>query len=83
VTGEYLDINTIKNKKGVKMKKKIISVLVTLGLVIMLVGVTAGCNSPKDPEVILSSTTSVRDSGLMDKLIPVFEQKSGYKMKTI
>jgi tungstate transport system substrate-binding protein len=34
-------------------------------------------------EVILSSTTSVRDSGLMDKLIPVFEQNSGYKMKPI
>jgi tungstate transport system substrate-binding protein len=34
-------------------------------------------------EVILSSTTSVRDSGLMDKLIPLFEQKSGYKMKPI
>jgi tungstate transport system substrate-binding protein len=34
-------------------------------------------------EIILSSTTSVRDSGLMDKLIPVFEQQSGYKVKPI
>jgi tungstate transport system substrate-binding protein len=34
-------------------------------------------------EVILSSTTSVRDSGLMEKLIPLFEQKSGYKVKPI
>jgi tungstate transport system substrate-binding protein len=34
-------------------------------------------------EIILSSTTSVRDSGLMDKLIPVFEQSSGYTVKPI
>jgi tungstate transport system substrate-binding protein len=38
---------------------------------------------PANTEIILSSTTSVRDSGLMDKLIPVFETKSGYKMKPI
>lgn len=28
-------------------------------------------------EVLLSSTTSVRDTGLMDKLIPLFQQQSG------
>ena len=65
------------------MKKRIISVLFALSLVMMLMGMMAGCGSPKDTEVILSSTTSVRDSGLMDKLIPVFEQNSGYKMKPI
>jgi tungstate transport system substrate-binding protein len=31
----------------------------------------------------MASTTSTRDSGLMDVLIPVFEQKTGYKMKPI
>jgi tungstate transport system substrate-binding protein len=37
-----------------------------------------------DPkEIILSSTTSVRDSGLMDQLVPVFEKNSGYTMKPI
>lgn len=34
-------------------------------------------------EIILSSTTSVRDSGLMAKLIPSFEGSSGYKMTPI
>jgi tungstate transport system substrate-binding protein len=34
-------------------------------------------------EIILSSTTSVRDSGLMDQLVPVFEKNSGYTMKPI
>ena len=31
----------------------------------------------------MASTTSTRDSGLMDVLIPIFEQKTGYKMKPV
>ncbi len=38
---------------------------------------------PANPELILSSTTSTRDSGLLDVLIPIFEQKTGYKVKPI
>ncbi len=34
-------------------------------------------------ELIMSSTTSTRDSGLMDVLQPLFEQRSGYKLKPI
>jgi tungstate transport system substrate-binding protein len=34
-------------------------------------------------EIILSSTTSVRDSGLMDQLLPVFQTKSGFTVKPI
>jgi tungstate transport system substrate-binding protein len=33
--------------------------------------------------VILSTTTSTQDSGLLDVLVPLFEQKSGYTVKTI
>jgi len=33
--------------------------------------------------MILSTTTSTQDSGLLDVLIPLFEQKTGYKVKTI
>jgi tungstate transport system substrate-binding protein len=38
---------------------------------------------PANPEIIMASTTSTRDSGLMDVLIPVFEQQTGYQMKPI
>ena len=38
---------------------------------------------PANPEIIMASTTSTRDSGLMDVLVPIFEQKTGYKMKPI
>ena len=33
--------------------------------------------------VILSTTTSTQDSGLLDVLVPLFERKTGYTVKTI
>jgi tungstate transport system substrate-binding protein len=38
---------------------------------------------PANPELILATTTSTQDSGLLDVLVPQFEQKTGYKVKTI
>jgi tungstate transport system substrate-binding protein len=38
---------------------------------------------PANPTVILATTTSTRDSGLLDVLLPVFEKKTGYVVKTI
>jgi tungstate transport system substrate-binding protein len=38
-------------------------------------------NNPMD--LILSTTTSTQDSGLLDAIIPLFEQQSNYRVKTI
>ena len=38
---------------------------------------------PANPEIIMASTTSTRDSGLMDVLIPIFQQQTGYVMKPV
>jgi tungstate transport system substrate-binding protein len=38
---------------------------------------------PSNPDLILATTTSTQDSGLLDVLIPLFEKNSGYKVKTI
>lgn len=44
----------------------------------------ASCKSgPKNPDLILATTTSTQDSGLLDELIPVFEKDSGYKVKVV
>ena len=37
----------------------------------------------KQRAVILSTTTSTQDSGLLDTLIPLFEKQAGYNVKTI
>ena len=34
-------------------------------------------------DVILATTTSTQDSGLLDELLPVFEVQTGYRVKTI
>src|SRR5690242_21576044 len=34
-------------------------------------------------EVLLATTTSTRDAGLLDSLLPVFERQSGYRVKVI
>jgi len=38
---------------------------------------------PAQKNVILATTTSTQDSGLLDVLIPMFEKKTGYFVKTI
>jgi len=38
---------------------------------------------PARPELILATTTSTQDSGLLEVLIPAFEKKTGYKVKTV
>src|SRR5688500_19359884 len=34
-------------------------------------------------EVLLATTTSTQDSGLLDVLVPLFEWQSGYRVKTV
>ena len=38
---------------------------------------------PDNKDVILSTTTSTQDSGLLDFLLPIFTEDSGYTIKTI
>ena len=67
--------------------------LFCLCLLVILVAL-AGCgaepvaapkapSAPANANVILATTTSTQDSGLLDQLLPVFEKKTGYKVKTI
>ncbi len=75
--------------------KKNIRVLSVILLIFSMV-VFAGCGqtasttttapaavpTPANPNLILATTTSTQDSGLLDVLIPAFEKKTGYKVKT-
>ncbi len=39
--------------------------------------------APANPNIILATTTSTQDSGLLDILVPMFEEQSGYTVQTI
>jgi tungstate transport system substrate-binding protein len=55
--------------------------LLTLAAVLVF-ALPIGAQAPSTA-VILSTTTSTQDSGLLDVLVPMFERKSGYSVKTI
>lgn len=68
-----------------------------VALLVVSMGIFAGCGgqsakpaapqspaaAPANPNIILATTTSTQDSGLLDLLLPAFEKKTGYKVKTI
>ena len=56
-------------------------VLSLLGLALVLAALPAG--GQPSGIVILSTTTSTQDSGLLDVLVPLFEKKTGHTVKTI
>lgn len=51
------------------------------GVLIGVLLALAGCGGQE--YIILATTTSTQDSGLLDQLLPVFERQSGYHVKTI
>lgn len=44
---------------------------------------SASGSAERDRPVVLATTTSTQDSGLLDALVPAFERESGYRLKTI
>ena len=58
----------------------------SLSFVVALIlsfAVAASAQAPGSKTVILSTTTSTQDSGLLDVLLPLFEKQSGYSVKAI
>src|SRR5215813_12257881 len=56
-------------------------------LLAVLLATTLGAGAPaasaQSKVVILSTTTSTQDSGLLDVLVPMFERTTGYSVKTV
>ena len=65
-----------------------------LTLLLVLTLIVSGCASPAptaapateaptNPNLILATTTSTQDSGLLDVLVPMFEEQTGYTVQTV
>jgi tungstate transport system substrate-binding protein len=63
--------------------QKSLHVLVIALVVSLAVASSVPAAGPAQKNLILATTTSTQDSGLLDVLIPVFEKKTGYFVKTI
>jgi len=68
-----------------KFKKNMFLTGIALAVAALLVagGFTAAEAAKPQKAVILATTTSTQDTGLLDVLIPIFEKKTGYFVKTI
>ncbi|MGP4098998.1 substrate-binding domain-containing protein [Nonomuraea sp. KM90] len=62
---------------------------VLIGFAWMAAALLAGCGTapsssgPAEKSLILATTTSTQDSGLLDELLPVFTRDSGWQVKTV
>ncbi|HOX93161.1 MAG TPA: substrate-binding domain-containing protein [Syntrophales bacterium] len=66
-------------------KRLFVAVLsLTAAVIFTAIGFTIPVDAaPVQKNIILATTTSTQDSGLLDVLIPIFEKKTGYFVKTI
>ena len=65
------------------MGKNIFRTILVAASLFFMTGHVAQDAGPKDRDVILATTTSTQDSGLLNELIPLFEKQSGYRVKTV
>ena len=75
------------------MKKRVIAAAMVMMLGISSAFALSGCGgsddsgdsakTPENPNIRLATTTSTKDSGLLDAILPDFEDKTGYKVEVI
>src|SRR5262249_9376172 len=61
------------------LRKPILAVLAILGTAVFLVGRTPA----QEKSIVVASTTSTKDSGLFDHLLPLFTQKTGIAVNVL
>ncbi|MFZ2095988.1 MAG: substrate-binding domain-containing protein [Anaerolineales bacterium] len=73
--------------KALKPINTVIAIVIIFAFVLMACSTATPLATqvpkPSNPSLILATTTSTQDSGLLDVLIPDFEQKTGYTVKTV
>lgn len=66
-----------------KLKTKLLSLTIICAMVLAMGLGLASCGAPENPNITLATTTSTKDSGLLDYLLPVFEDETGYIVEVI
>jgi len=62
---------------------KVFKLTIFVMALIVAASVMSAQAAPKQKNIILATTTSTQDTGLLDVLIPIFEKETGYFVKTI
>jgi len=78
-----LAILLYKEKTMKRELQKVLGAALVAAVFLIGMALPASAAGPAQKYLILATTTSTQDSGLLDVLIPVFEKKTGYFVKTI
>ena len=54
-----------------------------LAMLLVALMLSPGCVTPDEDRMILATTTSMRDSGLLDVLLPAFTNATGHDLSLI
>lgn len=67
------------------MKKRILSVVMILVMVLSMAVSLSACGGEEEAKgnIILATTTSTKDSGLLDAILPVFEDECDYTVEVV
>ncbi len=66
-----------------KRKMKLLKRLIACAVTVLAIVLVPRPGQVQQRTVILSTTTSTQDSGLLDVLVPLFEKQTGYTVKTV
>ena len=66
-------------------RRNIIAILIVLLVIVLSACAPAATPTPTpaNPTLILATTTSTQDSGLLDILVPMFQKQTGYTVQTV
>ena len=64
-------------------RKRCLVLSLIIAVSVLVLTCAASAQGPETRDLILATTTSTVDSGLLDCLVPIFEKKTGYRVKTI
>lgn len=73
----------MKHNKNIFFTALLVLILSLGGLLGCAQKETAQKETVKNTNLIMATTTSTQDTGLLDYLVPIFEQKTGYKVKVV
>lgn len=62
---------------------KTLKITILIMALVLAASVLSAQAAPKQKNIILATTTSTQDTGLLDVLIPIFEKETGYFVKAI
>jgi len=65
------------------LRPSLFSLLLVAAILLTACGGVTPTAAPANPNIILATTTSTQDSGLLDVLVPLFREQTGYTVQTI